>query len=177
MALVEIKCYFCGKIFLRAQYRVSRNQRNNKLNFCSRSCRSKYTSKLYSLKPPNRREWHPSIILKCDNCDFVCETEMSMMNHIDSKHLFQNIERKEINSTKRDCSLAGIEGIEDLFQLEVLDGEDIYACNVCDQGFDRENKIKKHILEYHEELVLEIEKDKEKEPEINDDSGDESFSN
>ena len=115
--------------------------------------------------------------LKCDNCDVVCETEMSMKNHIDSKHLFQNIERNESISSKRDCSLEGIEGIEDLFQLEVLDGEDIYACNVCDQGFDRENEIKKHILECHEEIILEIEKDLEKEPEINDESGDESFSN
>ena len=60
-----------------------------------------------------------------------------------------------------------------MFQLEVLDGEDIYACNVCDQGFDRENEIKKHILECHEEIILEIEKDMEKEPEINDESGDE----
>ena len=88
--------------------------------------------------------------LNCDHCDFVGETEMSMQNHIDNKHPSQNIEEKESNSLKRDCTLEGIEGIKDLFQLELLDGEDIYACNICDQGFDREDKIKKHIVECHE---------------------------
>ena len=33
--------------------------------------------------------------------------------------------------------------------MEVLDGEEIYACNVCDQGFDREDEIKKHVLDDH----------------------------
>ena len=45
-----------------------------------------------------------------------------------------------------------------MIQLEVLDGEQIYACTVCDQGFDRKDKITKHIVEDHKEIITEISK-------------------
>ena len=50
---------------------------------------------------------------------------------------------------KKDCTLDSIEDIEDLFPLEVLDGEQAYVCFVCDNGFDSEDEIKKHIIENH----------------------------
>ena len=45
-----------------------------------------------------------------------------------------------------------------MFQLEVLDGEQVYACNVCDNGFESEDKIIKHIKEDHKEIMVEISK-------------------
>ena len=64
-----------------------------------------------------------------------------------------------------------------MFQLEVLDGGQIYACNVCDQGFDREEYIKRHIEEYHKGIIIKISKDMEnkKETELNNESVDGSF--
>ena len=51
------------------------------------------------------------------------------------------MEEEEIRSKEIDHNLDGVDSIEDLFQLEVLDCDKIYACSVCDQGFDIENKI------------------------------------
>ena len=80
---------------------------------------------------------------------------------MNTKHHFQNIKEKYINSIKRDFTLEGVEGLEDLFQLEVLNGEQIFACNVCDQGFDKEDAIKKHVVEDHREIIIEISEDME----------------
>ena len=51
------------------------------------------------------------------------------------------------------------DGIEDLFQIEIVEGEEIYACNVCNEGFEKNNKIKRHIEKDHYEMVLQIRKD------------------
>ena len=61
--------------------------------------------------------------------------------------------------------------------MEVLDGEEIYACNVCDQGFDREDEIKKHVLDDHKEIVIEISKDSEnkEETKLNVKCGDDDY--
>ena len=96
--------------------------------------------------------------LKCDECDFVGNTDLSIKKHVNTKHSIQNIEEQENNSSKTDCTIDGIEGIEDMFQLEILDGEQVYACNVCDQGFDIEDEIKKHIVDNHKEIMIEISK-------------------
>ena len=49
------------------------------------------------------------------------------------------MEEEEIRSKEFDYNINGIESIEDLLKLEVLDGDQIYACNVWDHGFDIEN--------------------------------------
>ena len=37
----------------------------------------------------------------------------------------------------------------DLFQLEVVSDEEVYVCNLCDEGFDSEAKVKGHLKETH----------------------------
>ena len=78
--------------------------------------------------------------LKCDKCDFVCDTELLIKKHVNTRHALHKIKDKLINSVRIDCTLEGIEGIEDLFQLEILDGQQICACNVCDQGLTETTK-------------------------------------
>ena len=41
------------------------------------------------------------------------------------------------------------EGVQDLFQIEVLEGEEVFACNVCDEGFDKEDEVSNHITINH----------------------------
>ena len=77
----------------------------------------------------------------------MVETELFINIHISTKHPLQNMEEKVIISNKIDFTLDRIENIEDLFQTEVLHGERLHACNVCDNGFDSEDKIKKHIID------------------------------
>ena len=80
---------------------------------------------------------------------------------MNTKHSLQNNGESEVKLINKDCTLEGFEGIEDLFQIEVLDGEEVYACNVCNEGFDREDEIMKHILDGHKEIVIELSKDSE----------------
>ena len=42
--------------------------------------------------------------------------------------------------------------LEDFFQIEVVDGETLYVCNICNDGVDNENMIKRHMHENHEEF-------------------------
>ena len=51
------------------------------------------------------------------------------------------------------------DGIEDLFQIEIVEGEELYACNVCNEGFEKDDEIKRHIEKDHYEMVLQIRKD------------------
>ena len=60
--------------------------------------------------------------------------------------------------------MEGIEDIEDLFQL---DGEQVSACNVCNNGFDMEDKIMNHIIKDHKEIISEISKDNKNNEETN----------
>ena len=54
------------------------------------------------------------------------------------------------------------DSIDDLFQIEILEGEEVYACNVCDQGFDRDVEIRTHIGKDHDEIILQISENIEK---------------
>ena len=52
-----------------------------------------------------------------------------------------------------------IDGIEDLFQIEIVEGKRLYACNVCNEGFEKTNDIKKHIEKDHFQVLLQIRKE------------------
>ena len=34
---------------------------------------------------------------------------------------------------------------EDYFQIEFVDGEPVFACNICNEGFNSEAEIREHI--------------------------------
>ena len=71
-------------------------------------------------------------------------------------------ENKSFPSNKDACAMTEkeeIDGIEDLFQLEIVEGEDLYACNVCNEGFENNNDIKKHIQNDHSQVLLQIRKE------------------
>ena len=37
------------------------------------------------------------------------------------------------------------DGIENLFQLEIVEGDELYACNICNERFENNNEMKKNI--------------------------------
>ena len=49
-----------------------------------------------------------------------------------------------------------LEEIEDMFQIEIVEGEQVYACNICDEGFDKEAEIRQDIVEDHKEIIPHI---------------------
>ena len=54
--------------------------------------------------------------------------------------------------------------------MEMVEGEQLYACNVCDEGFEKSDQIRKHIESNHKEIIKQISKD------INNQEGSESGS-
>ena len=43
-----------------------------------------------------------------------------------------------------------------MFQIEIVENETVYACNICDQGFAGSDKVKKHITEVHQDIINHI---------------------
>ena len=43
--------------------------------------------------------------------------------------------------------------VEDYFQIEIVDGETVFVCNICNEGLDNEQEITTHIKDNHESLM------------------------
>ena len=74
---------------------------------------------------------------------------MERNKHNNTKHPVKSVETP-------DDKISGVKGIDDLFQIEFLEGEQVYACNICDEGFDKEAEIREHIVEVHNDIVTQI---------------------
>ena len=64
------------------------------------------------------------------------------------------------------------EGIDDMSQIEISEGEQVYACIICNNRFHQDAEIKKHIEENHSDIIIQttnivVERKKRK---FNDDS-------
>ena len=53
--------------------------------------------------------------------------------------------------------------------MEVLNGEQVHACNVCNKRCDLDDEVKKHIKIDHKDILIEIKKN------IEEDKDDEAF--
>ena len=91
------------------------------------------------------------IEFKCEECGFVGNTNISVKKHVKTNHapllMVDNDKEKEI---VEEC-------IEDLYQIDVMEGENEYACNVCNGGFYRDDEIKNHITSNHKEVLHKME--------------------
>ena len=52
---------------------------------------------------------------------------------------------KGFSNDNKDLTL---EGFKDMFQIEILKGEEVYACNICDEGFETDDQAKRHRENY-----------------------------
>ena len=118
---------------------------------------------------------------KCDKCECRFKKEVTLKEHKNTRHPEPNsFEGKELHKGKfghgpgvtpdeemvtetiEACDMnetEEIEGIEDLFQIEIVEGKELYACNVCNEGFEKNDEIKKHIEKDHYQVVLQIRKE------------------
>ena len=64
--------------------------------------------------------------MKCITCEFCTESEITMRKHINTKH---SKEDTEFESTKYDFMIDK----DDMFQIEIVEGNMVYACNICDE--------------------------------------------
>ena len=89
---------------------------------------------------------------KCEKCNFKCVGAVTMKKHMNTKHgsLHKDNDEHEYKEKRKEESLDA--DLEDFFQIEVVDGETLYVCNICNEGVDNENMIKRHMHENHEDL-------------------------
>ena len=66
-------------------------------------------------------------------CDFACIGKITMRKHVNTKHnrVHSDIEDKQIKTD-----------IKDFFHIKIIDGETLFACNICNEGVDNEHSIK-----------------------------------
>ena len=108
---------------------------------------------------------------KCDTCKYSGKSIVSLNKHMNTKHVHEQIDFS--NKKESECVS---ECIDDLFQMEFVEGEQVYACNVCNEGFDKSDKIKTHIEKEHKDILIQIGKDINEDDESeSDSSNDESY--
>ena len=42
---------------------------------------------------------------------------------------------------------------QDFFQIEIMDGKTVYACNICDEGFEHMKEIEEHVVISHKDRL------------------------
>ena len=87
--------------------------------------------------------------IKCITCEFCCESEITMRKHVNTKHSKQDT---EYESTKFDFMI----DMDDMFQIELVEGNMVYACNICDEGYDSIEEVNNHIAHMHGDIVSHI---------------------
>ena len=107
---------------------------------------------------------------KCDKCNYTGKTSASLNKHTSTKHVHEDIEyfNKEESECVSDC-------FNDWFQMEFVEGEQVYACNVCSKCFDKSDKIKRHIEKEHKDVQISKDIHEKDESELNSISNDESY--
>ena len=69
---------------------------------------------------------------------------------MNTKHGPINMETKTIEENTM------LQDIDDHYQIEILHGEQVYACSICNEGFDTGDEVKKHISVNHEDVLIEM---------------------
>ena len=62
----------------------------------------------------------------------------------------------EYNTNKEDFIKKDFEDkdIEEWFQIEIVQGETCYVCNLCGKGFEELDKLKKHLIYKHKDAIV-----------------------
>ena len=83
---------------------------------------------------------------QCPKCEFECEREITMNKHTNTKHSEEAICNKYEHMLNEN----------DMFPMEIVEGQEVFACNICDDGFDFIVEVNKHIADAHEDILNHI---------------------
>ena len=73
-------------------------------------------------------------------CDFDCIGEITITKHVNTKH--ESV-HSDVGEGITDKIWEGaVTDIKDFYQIEIYDGETLFACNICNEGVDDEHSIK-----------------------------------
>ena len=76
----------------------------------------------------------------CEECNFTCTGEITMRKHVNTKHgsLLKSTDQSAEGLTNK-CAVSDF---DDFFQIEVVDGETLYVCNICNEVVESEYDIR-----------------------------------
>ena len=90
----------------------------------------------------------------------MCQEEITLFHHISTRHA-------EEKSNESEIDYDDIRENNDFFQIEIVKNEAVYSCNLCDEGFDTMDEIKKHISDMHKEIISDIFNEQREENDLN----------
>ena len=85
--------------------------------------------------------------MKWSSCEFWCAREITMKKHINTKHLTEDTNYESIKYDK-----------DDMFLIEIVEWNMVFACNGCDEGYDSIEEVNNHIAHMHEDIVSQLRK-------------------
>ena len=105
---------------------------------------------------------------KCDTCKYSCKSLNTLAKHKNTKHpaVLQDNEKgclevieKQYSDKEgeKETNLNDNTSISEkdigLYEIEMVDGKVVIVCNHCEEGFDPEDDIEKHLKDVHNKIV------------------------
>ena len=78
--------------------------------------------------------------IKAENCNII-----KKLTYIEKEFEDEHDEESDNESVE--------ESEQDLFQIEMVNNEMVWACNLCDEGFDSSEELNKHMLQEHQKVI------------------------
>ena len=102
--------------------------------------------------------------IKCSDCDYKCTKEVTIKKHMNrihsdlqeksDKNITLEISEENIKNKNEKEDKEYLEDVDDYFQIEIVDGETVYACIICDEGLDSVEEVRNHVKDEHREVVV-----------------------
>ena len=98
---------------------------------------------------------------KCSKCNYRCERELTLSKHTNTKHSEEEHNKrkheKKISTEASDKNQNESENEDEdeleYFQIEIVNDEEVYACNLCIEAFDSEKEVKEHLRDSHKKVI------------------------
>ena len=98
---------------------------------------------------------------KCSTCNYRCERELTLSKHIHTKHSEEEHNKrkheKKFNTEASDKNQNESENEDEdeleYFKIEIVNDEEVYACNLCIEAFDSEKEVREHLRDSHKKDI------------------------
>ena len=93
-------------------------------------------------------------IIKCLKCLYSCESKVTLLKHMNTKHPHISSKNSETVTEEEDFdNICDIEDDSQLYCIEMVNHEPVLACNLCSEGLDSEEEMIIHMKESHDRVV------------------------
>ena len=97
-------------------------------------------------------------IIKCLECLYSCETKVPFLKHMNTKHPHKMLDVRENSfEGENNESETDFEDKTSLFNIEMVNGEPVCVCNLCDEGLYNKEDLIVHMKEIHNRVLHETE--------------------